>query len=132
MNLILNLLAAALPIVFTSAAFAGVCGNSPEYACNVLPRGGKDVGRITLCGNPVSNEYTAILVRGEPQAVRPGATSPVYQYLFDRRTGAPTLAIETVNPFDSYDWFEMSVYGADHIVLGSRRIARYRCERATN
>lgn len=127
-----NLIASAAIALLAPAAFAGLCGASPEYTCNILPRAGKDVGTITLCGDVVTNVYTAILVRGELQAARPGATESVYQYLYDRRTGAPTYAIETVNPFDSYDWFEMSVYGPDHIVLGSLRIARYRCERATN
>jgi hypothetical protein len=104
---------------------------SLEYSCRFIPQlGGTGVGAIVIHGDPVKNIYQSVSIAGVPQRIRPGATEQVYLYLYNQQTGAKSFALEVVNFGDGYNSFELSVYGPDHIVLGSRRIGRYRCYRA--
>ncbi len=106
--------------------------NLPTYKCDRIGEEGANVGRIVISGDPVKNIYKNVVVNGVAQKIRPGTTDPAYIYLYDLRTGAKTYALEVVNYPQSYDQFEVSVYGSDHVVLGSTRIARYGCERVPN
>jgi hypothetical protein len=99
------------------------------YSCNWLSiYGGINVGEIQISGNPITNVYNRVTVKGVAQRARAGTTDQSYLYLYNQNS-EPTYALEVVNFPVSFEKFYLSVYGPDHLVLGSLRIARYHCNR---
>lgn len=110
----------AICFIFTSlSAFAD------EYQC--FSNWGTDVGTIEIVGDPVNNQYEEISVDGIKQTVRQSKYEAVYLYLY--KGNVKTYALEVFNYPASSKFFYLYVYGPDHIVLGSRTIGTYRCDR---
>ena len=115
-------------LVFLVSMSSFAATKQARYACETV--WGQDVGSITLFGDPVENIYTEVASNGNAMSFRSGVTDRAYLYLFDdARFTQPSYALEVVNYQDSYENFEMSVFGKDQIVIGSRKIARYSCSR---
>lgn len=118
-----------IPERATLGADLSAAARLSAYICAPFP-GNKNVGDIEIYGDPVKDIYQTVLVSGVSQLIRSGVTSPVYMYLYDPVSKAATLALEVVNYPTVYDGFELSVYGSDHIVVGSYSISRYKCRLA--
>jgi len=113
-------------LVFLVSISSFAATKQARYACESI--WGQDVGTIILFGDPVKNIYTEVANDGNAMSFRSGVTDRAYLYLFDdARFTQPSYALEVVNYQDSYENFEMSVFGKDQIVIGSRKISMYSC-----
>jgi len=112
-------------LLITCLALLSLSSFANVYTCG--PTWGENVGEIKLQGDPVSNIYKKLEINEVPQVISQSEYESVYLYLYDARTNENSYALEVVNYSNSYDAFEMSVFGSDHIVLGSRMISRYKC-----
>lgn len=110
---------------------ASLSALSAEYSCRVTQ--GENLGEITISGDPITNIYSKVEMFGESQITQSGASSAAYIYLLDRSSKKQKLLIEVVNYPESYETFNLSVFGkfpGQNFVCATSacRISRYTCE----
>jgi hypothetical protein len=114
-------------ILTLSLLVSSLSAFSANYSCTV--ENGKNIGSISLTGNPLTSIYTQVKINNIVQLRGKNYTDHGYIFLLDKKTKEPTYAFDAVGV--TKESFYLTVFGKRRGIIGMTSafwISEYNCK----